>query len=214
MKKKLSALLAVSLATLSAFPVGAASNASSTQITATTAVPDITIDVTVPSQTNAYLNPNQVTVSLGNKMEYGQILSPNTYITNNSVVPIAVSASVTGKISETSSMVLRDSTTVGANVTGKEAFVYFEMQPTADTDPDNITWDPGYDAQKHLLVLDGETTEKANLVTIDAASQAKHYGAFRLAGDCVENPAHAVWTSDDSFTATIVFTFKALPLGS
>jgi hypothetical protein len=212
MKKKLTALLAVSLATLSAFPVCAASNQSSTQITATTAVPNVTIDVTVPSQTNAYLNPEQVTVNLGNKMEYGQILSPTTYITNNSVVPISVSASVTGDISDTSDMVLRNKTTVGARLKDKQAFVYFEMLPTAD--PENVSWASRYDAKKHLLVLDDDTTEKENFVTIGAASQAKHYGAFRLAGDCVADPENDVWTSDDSFTTTIVFTFKALPLDS
>jgi hypothetical protein len=212
MKKKLTALLAVSLATLSAFPVCAASSNTSTQITATATVPNITIDVTVPSKTNAYINPEQVTVSLGNKMEYGQILSPTTYIKNNSDVPVSVSASVTGSISDTSSMVLRDSTTVGANLTGKDVFAYFELQPTDD--PENVTWDSAYDAEKHLLVLDDETTEKKDFVTIGAATQDNHFGAFRLAGDCVSDPENDVWTSDDSFTTTIVFTFKALPLDS
>jgi hypothetical protein len=208
MKKKLTALLAVFLVTLSVLPMRAAAvTKPSTRISGVCAVPNITIEVTVPTSTNAYLNPKKVSVSLGSTLAEGQIISEPAYIENKSEVPIAVSASVTGAVNRKSSLTLSHTSTTG--MSDKEAFVYFEMQ--AVKDPKDVTWSTSYNAEKHLIVTeDGD--EKEDFVTIGAATQDDHFGAFQLTGDCVTDPVDDPWTSKDSFTAKIVFTFKALPL--
>jgi hypothetical protein len=211
MKKKLTALLAVSLAVLSAFPVNAfaASSKYSTKITATATIPNITVAVTVPTGGSTYINPKQVSANIAGKMQDDQISSGPAWIENKSEVPISVSVSVTGSVNKRSNMWLSDTSTKGS--TSKEAFVYFEMQTVAD--PKNVTWDASYNADKHILVTYG-TEEKEDYITIGAASQAKHFGAFRLSGDCVAEPEDDPWTTRDSFTAKIVFTFKPLPYTS
>jgi hypothetical protein len=210
MKKKLTALLTACLVMLSVFPANVvAASTPSTKITASCVFPDIDIEVTVPTDTYAYLNPKKVTVSSSGKILPGQmILSAPAWIENKSLVPISVSASITTTVKSSSTMKLRTATTKGAGLTTKEAFVYFEMHAAADTSDSG--WDSGYDASKHILVTAG-TNAKNDFVTLDQAGGTKPYGMFRLSGDCVAEPTTA-WNSKDSFTSKVVFTFKALPL--
>jgi hypothetical protein len=211
MKKKLTALLTACLVMFSVLPVdtAAASKSYNTRITASCSIPDIVLSVTLPTATNTYLNPKKVSVSAGATVTDGKVvITDPSYIDNQSEVPISVSASVTGTIRKKSTLTLCDKTTKGRK--DKSAFVYLEMHAVSDPTTESA-WDSSYDASKHILVLDG-TEEKENFVTIGAASQADHYGIFRLTGDCVTDPEDDPWTSRDGFTAKIVFTFKALPL--
>jgi hypothetical protein len=210
MKKKLTALLTACLVMLSVFPANvAAASTPSTKIKASCVFPDIDIEVTVPTDTSAYLNPKKVSVSAGATITDGKVvITDPSYIENKSVVPISVSASVTGTVKSRSTMTLSDHSTKG--MTSKAAFVYFEMH-AVDNPETESAWDSSYNASKHILVTKGTTT-KENFVTIGAASQTDHYGIFRLTGDCVTDPEDNPWTSKDGFTAKIVFTFKALPL--
>jgi hypothetical protein len=212
MRKKLTALLTACLVMLSVFPTNvAAVTKPSTKITASCVFPDIDIEVTVPTDTTAYLNPKKVSVSSSGKILPGQmILSAPSWIENKSLVPISVSASITTTVKSSSTMKLRSSTTAGAGLTTKEAFVYFEMHEASQTSALDSVWDSGYDASKHILVTVG-TNAKNDFVTLDEAGGTNPYGVFRLAGDCVANPT-TDWNAKDSFTSKIVFTFKALPL--
>jgi hypothetical protein len=211
MNKKLTALLAVFLAVFSILPMDAAAadNQHSMEIDTDCTVPDITIEVTVPPSTDAYLNPKRVSVSFGNELENGQIISEPAWIDNQSIVPLAVSVEVTGTVKKKSTLTLSNTTTKGR--TDKEAFVYFEMQ--AVEDPLNVTWAKSYDASKHIIVSEYDV-EKENFLVLGAASQDNHYGAFQLAGDCVTDPDDDPWTTTDGFTTKVIFTFKALPFTS
>jgi hypothetical protein len=177
-------------------------------VTGACEIPDIVIDVTVPADGKAVINPTGATVQIGDTLDDAQILTGLSYIENQSEVPLAVSVSVTGSVNDGSDMELTYSS--AKKLKYKAAFVFFQIK--AVKDPEVVTWDSSYSAKKHVRVLNGDTEEKENIVTIGAASQDNHYGAFRLSGDCVVSPRDDPWTEDDGFTAKIVFTFKAKAL--
>jgi hypothetical protein len=211
MKKKLTALLAAFLMVVSALPISAFAltfNQRSTKIAGTCTIPDIQIEVTVPTETTTYLNPKKVPVEIGGQVTQQQIQSETACIENKSIVPVAVSAKVTGKVNTGSHLELAEKSTASSGVTDKEAFVYFELH--AANSPTSNAWDTGYDPEKHILVTPW-TEEKENFVVIGSASQKNHFGTFRLTGDCVADPEDDPWTEKDGFTAKIVFTFKAMP---
>jgi hypothetical protein len=205
MKRRLTALLAVFLAALSVVPLGASAVVKPhTDITATCTLPDLTISVSVPANAQALVNPYRLQVTMDGKISDAQILCEPMYLDNQSEVPVSVSASVTGVINEGSDMEFYYKTT--RKLKDKSAFVYFELQAVAD--PDDVTWGTSYNSRKNIVVSE-DTEELEDIVTLGAATQDNHYGAFRLTGDCVANPTDDPWTEEDGFTAEIVFTFKA-----
>jgi hypothetical protein len=221
-KKKWTALLSAFLLVCSILPMSAAAattsntgNKRTTTISAACAIPDVAIEVEVPSAVNSYLNPKSFTVKLGGSVTNAQIVTETAYVKNNSEVPISVSASITGSVKSGSTMTLRSDTTKNKNLTAKQAFVFFQMQAVTDPNPYNVDWDKEYDESKHIVVTTSTKTKK-DFITLAAApvdedsDPTKCYGAFRLSGDCVTMPTDA-WTTKDSFTAKIVFTVKALP---
>jgi hypothetical protein len=210
MKKKLTALLAVFLMTVSILPTGAdAVSAPSITIYGGYTDPDVAIMVTVPSSTSAYINPEKVSVNLGSTYSKSQILSSQAYIENQSAVPVQVNVAVTGSVRSTSTLKLSETSTAGQ--TSKLAFVYLQMK--AVDDPGKFaTWDSEFDASQDIVLSTTETREKSAMVTLAAYSEDDHYGLFRLSGDCVASPKNDPWKSRDTFTAQIVFTFTALPL--
>jgi hypothetical protein len=54
---------------------------------------------------------------------------------------------------------------------------------------------------------------KKNVIILDAHDNEKRFGAFRLSGDCVQNPREP-WTNEDGVEVEVVFTFTPLPLGT
>lgn len=205
MTRKRSALIATVLVLLSALATARFAWAS-TVVTGELGLPDITIEVTVPSGNETIINPMGLSVVIDGTIEDGQIISVPAYIENQSVVPISVSASVTGEAR--GGLTLRGSTTLDTTLTKKTSFVYFQLRAVAD--PADVDWGDGYDADKDIIVK-VSTKKKTDYVTLAAGNQDERYGVFRLAGDCVAEPK-IEWTEEDGFAATIVFTFKALPL--
>ena len=92
----------------------------------------------------------------------------------------------------------------------KAAFVYFQLRAADNPSSNTVDWGDGFDADTDIRVLNG-TIMKWNYVTLAPGGQDGRYGAFRLSGDCVAEPM-TPWTGEDGFAATIVFTFKVLPL--
>ena len=185
--------------------VYAAETQNTTQIEAACDLPEI--KVTVPASGELFINPYEMPVEINGAFIGYQIVSTPTVIQNESVVPLKVSATVTGTIKKDSDMTL-SSTSVDANYTKKKAFIYFEIQPT--NDPDTVTWDSEYNADKHIVVRTTAKTKK-NIVTLDAYDengQKKCYGAFRLTGNCAAVPK-VPWTEADGVDVTIAFTFQA-----
>jgi hypothetical protein len=211
MKKKLTALLAAFLMMFSVLPASAfaaAFNERSTKIDGECNIPDIEIEVTVPTGMNAYLNPRSVPVEVGGQVTRRKILTDTAYIENKSEAPVSVSAEITCTVNSGSDLTLTKESTEGSDRTDKAAFIYFEMH--AVNSATKKAWDSEYDPETHILVSEG-TEEKENFVIIGAASQKNHFGTFRLTGDCVAYPEDDPWTENDGFTAKIVFTFEALP---
>ncbi len=203
-KKYIVFILAVLILAM-VFPSSAAAmnNKRSIKIRGSCTLPQIVIEVTVPTATRAYLNPSKVSIRTNHTISDGQIISEPAYIENKSVVPVQVNASVTGKVKTGSTMVFSPTSTKGSSLTSKSAFVYFELQSA--TDPTSEPWSNSYDAGEHILVGTTQKT-KNNVVTLGAADEADRYGLFRLTGDCVESPEKP-WSSRDGFYADIVFTF-------
>lgn len=208
MKKRLSiCLLTVLLLVSSVIPAYATEGHPKTVIDADPLLP--VIEVSVPNQADVIINPLRLPVKLGADVYYGQIVSSPSYIQNMSEVPVLVSAQTTGTIRAGSDMGLVSFSVAGQGLIIKRAFLYFEMQ--AVDSPGSVAWASEYDEDQHVVVRSGYTTRAKEMVILGAAGQEKSYGAFRLAGDCVESP-RSEWTENDGVDVEIAFTFKALPV--
>jgi hypothetical protein len=190
-------------------------NQRSIEITGKMSLP--TISVVVPTDKAIIMNPNSLTLSVDLKGSIdadettAQIYSEPACIDNQSEVPISVTVAVTGAVDAVSNMKLTSSSTKDSGTTAKKAFVYFQMQAVKDSDPYSVKW-ADFDENKDI-VLGTNTRTRKNYITLAAPDEnkdTKHYGAFRLTGDCTEKPKIA-WDKTDGFSAKIVFTFKALP---
>ena len=217
MKRK--ALLCALLALALLFPVQSASallsNERGTVIQGSARLP--IINVLVPASVNILINPYEMPVSIGDGVYTDQILCNPAYIVSLSDIPLRVDVSVTGSVYPDSDMTLVSSPTYGAG-TSKKAFAYFEMQ-TADWDfPQAVQWDPAYNPAKHIVVADGVTKAKQNIVTLPAlplnydiygmlAEDA--YAWFRQTGDTARNPT-SEWNTKDGMKVTVAFTFTPI----
>ncbi len=207
MKKQL--LLGAVLALLLSVTALASGDSNRTIIDALCNLPEIS--VTVPATAEVFINPYKLPLTIEADETTAQIVSTPAAIENKSKVPLSVTATVTGAIKEGSDMRLYSSSTQDPELvlTSKSAFIYFEMQ--AASDPGQVDWDSEYDVEKHLVIRNGVSRTKKNIVTIAQADQPKHFGAFRLTGDCVPVPRKG-WTEADGIDVEIAFTFKPLPV--
>ncbi|MCI8438271.1 MAG: hypothetical protein HFF73_01970 [Oscillospiraceae bacterium] len=207
MKKKL--LLGAVLALLLSATAFASGGSYRTTVDALCNLPEIS--VTVPSSAEVFINPYRIPITIESDESTAQIVSTPACIENKSAVPISITATVTGTIKEGSDMGLYSYSTQGQELTSKRAFVYLEMQAATSTSPADANWDSEYDVEKHVAIRAGVARTKKDMVTIAQADQPKHFGAFRLAGDCVPTPRKP-WTAADGIDVEIAFTFKALPV--
>lgn len=211
MKKRLSLCLLLVALLAVAFPARAAENPNSkTVITAETYLPDIKIEVVVPASGNVYINPNRLPVKVGANIENKQVVSDTFCIENLSDVPLKLSVEVTGKIKSGSDMGLLSSSTTGSTTRTKKAFMYLEILPASD--PSAVEWSSAFDAKKHVVVRESSAAKK-DIAIVGAADQEKHFGVFRLAGDCIQNP-RSEWTAKDGVEVEVAFTFSPLAVGT
>ena len=213
-KRLLCAILALVLL-ISAQPAMAASNQRSTEITTTTKMP--TINVTVPSKGSVVINPLSLPVSISGEESTDQIVCTPRQLINKSDVSLSVDITVTGANKEGSELELASSPTNGAG-TAKKAFIYFEIHQADTDDVDHAEWDAGYDASKHILVLDGVPQSKTEVLTLPAKTLDGEiapggYAPFRLSGDAVRSPENA-WKKADGVNVVIAFTFTPIPYDS
>lgn len=192
-------VLAMSLA-VPAFAAGgtpAPAAANTTEINGT--YTPITIDVVVPAngaaQINPYGLPIDVTKTSGGKATFENqkiMTQPTAAIKNKMKVDLAVKAAVTGAIKalpggSTATPMKFASEALTADVTAKSVFAYVQAKPSAQTGADDATladaliveyaaWEQDYDAAKDILVKVGTET-KENFVTLKAATMDTN-GAF------------------------------------
>lgn len=191
----------------------------STEITGTTQTP--TISISVPSTGDVILNPYKMSVDVsedqdGSALVTNQIISAPAYIKNKTDVALSISATVTGKVAG-EAVFATASTQSGKAVTTKSAFVYLEViDAGAGDDADaaepttaltDASW-KAYDAKAaNQILLAAKAVNKANMLTVPAvADSSSSFIAYRLAGDAASSPTKA-WTSADTVSATIAFTF-------
>ena len=207
MKKKL--LLSAVLSFLLSATAFASGGSYQTTVDALCNLPEIS--VTVPSSAEVFINPYKIPITIESDESTAQIVSTPACIENKSTVPLSIPATVIGTIKEGSDMGLYAYSTQEQELTSKRAFVYLEMQASASSSPADVDWDSEYDVEKHIVIRAGVPRTKKDMVTIAQADQPKHFGAFRLTGDCVATPRKP-WTEADGIDVEIAFTFKALPV--
>ena len=192
------------------------------------------LDLKVKEDATDSSNSNEVTIKgqqivsapMAIKNKTGMDLNVNATVTGE-VVPLTAQGAVPMKLaSNTTKGVGSNPEEEGyvAPATAKSAFVYLQAKAATDTTgtaanvaAEYATWAASaYDSNKDVVVGTRAVT-KEGIALLRAADMSGTNGAFaaykagsialfRLAGDCVASPKDD-WTEDDSFKATIAFTF-------
>lgn len=205
--KKIFCLISAFLMLSSAVPAYAAKANTATKVKASCDLPKIS--VSVPATGKVLINPYKLSMKVGNDVVDDQVVTIPWCIKNESAVPLRVSVTVTGAVKSGSDMLLKTVTTEGTGLTSKSAFLYFEMKAADSEEPPESIWDSGYDTDQHVVVRNGYSKTKKDIVELGAVDQKGCYGAFRLTGDCVATPKKG-WTDADGVNVEIAFTFQPL----
>lgn len=199
----------------------------STVITATYA--ETTLDVTVPANTNATINPYGLPVTLEDAKTVlsGQPITIPTplMIENKSAVALKVGASVKSEV--TTGMTLENAATGVDTKTTKALYVEFQAfeaagidgTTAADITKTNPAWAALKDEKAVLkaVLATGSTAVDASAVNNgedlilregkDGLSQVGGVAFVRLSGVVAKKPATA-WADTDKLTATITYSFE------
>lgn len=180
----------------------------------------IDLRVVVPATGNAIINPYGLPYQMGDATISGQQITTGAplVLQNKSTVPLAVTANLSGTGSTGVTLEAASATTDYTTSTDKKLHVVFEAF-TADsltalnvTDTDTLR--PLFAAlDSDDAVLTGDVTGTAANATgslvlregADGEVQSGGAALYRLSGEVSKK---AAWTSADTFTATIAFTFE------
>lgn len=219
MKRFGSIVMAGALALSMAAPAFAATN--TTEISGS--FTPITLRVTVPATGAAIINPYGLPYTLGESTISGQqiVTTAPLVIQNRSTVALAVTANLSGT---TSTGVTLDNDTAAGSAdytaeTSKKLHVVFEAFKANELNSlnvtDNDTLRPMFAALDSAdAVLTGAVTTTAADATgaglvlreaNDGEVQSGGAAMFRLTGEAAKK---APWVAEDTFTATIAFTFE------
>jgi len=157
------------------------------------------VNVTVPATGRIILNPYGMSVETSDGTSSSQVICETMTITNESEVPVAVSASVTGHISEHSSMEFA-SAPPPSDAREKAVFLYAEFQ-----NEDGV-WQEGYTGTENQILVSAEASEEKDVLTLAAGPSE---GVFRVSGATSVSPDDP-WCSDDAVSVTVSFTFEAV----
>lgn len=155
------------------------------------------IDVTVPQSGRIIINPYGLPTEIDGSTSTEQIVSETMSITNKSTVPIVVSASIAGRVSELSS--LRYALQSPANLGEKEVFLYAEFQNEGGI------WLGNYVGANNQVLISEQDASPQEVLVLAAYAE----GMFRLFGAASVDPDDP-WCSDDAVSVTLTFTFSAL----
>lgn len=194
----------------------------------------VEIDVVVPSEGTALINPYGLPVEVDKSgtakatITGEQIVTRPLYIKNKMAIDLDVSATLSGKATGKGMTLATEP--LAADDTSKSAFVYLQMTPSAKSGAEDsgsthtladglvdefAAWSQAYDEDVDL-VLGGDQDGAKKMATLKAATHTS--GAFsaytagsialvRLAGKVVKSPDQA-WTESDGFEATVAYTFE------
>ena len=78
----------------------------------------------------------------------------------------------------------------------------------------NVEWAPAFDASKHIVIQDGMSVTRTNVMQLPPMTPRGRvapggYAPLRLTGDAVADPEDE-WTEEDGVNVTVAFTFTPL----
>lgn len=171
----------------------------------TTQENDQIIDVTVPGSGEVIINPHRRAVELGDSVVHDQIVNNGQILTNNSTIPIIISASVTVDTEESGGLSVT-TRPIAEEERQKLAYLYVEFQNVPGPEA-SAAWSGAYTgAPNQLLASDGGAVS-GEVLQIEAGSEAPTYAAYRLFGALSENPETG-WQAGDKLSVTVSFTFR------
>ena len=157
------------------------------------------IHVTVPAMGRIILNPYGMAVETSDGTSRSQVICETMTIANESEVPVAVSASVVGHISEWSSMEFV-SAPPPPDAREKAVFLYAEFQNDAGA------WWNSYKDEENQILVSAAASEEKDVLTLAAGPSE---GVFRVFGATSVSP-NDPWCSDDAVSVTLTFSFTAM----
>lgn len=174
------------------------------------------IEVVVPSSAAVMINPYMMPVQVGTLETDEQIICYPEYLLSLSEVPIKVDVKVRGSAYSNSDLTLAAAPTGGTG-SAKRVFAYFEIQQSDAIYCDEVQWDAGYNASKHIRVSETEQSKEGMVtlppLTLEHELPEKAYAWFRVAGDATRNPTQE-WNENDGISVTVVYKFTPLPYSS
>jgi len=209
---------------------------------------DITLNVTLSDAGSVILNPYKQTVyytatgdefttedvtstTTGAKTGSDQIIAPLVYMYSQTTVPIEVSASVQGEVSDGITLATSSIAAMKTQPTDKQIFAYVgfatvaEAGATASSTGANATYTftapttapsiPDYNAKGTDTILVTADAVSKNVATIPAAASLVKPSAlaFQVKGDMTTTPDEQ-WIEDDSFAVNVVLTLTATAVSS
>lgn len=157
------------------------------------------IDVTVPQTGRIIINPYGLPTEIDGGTTTEQIASETLTVFNNSEVPVIISASVSGHISELSSMTFA-SALPQEDTEEKEVFLYAEFQ-----NEDGL-WSGSYDGSANQILICEGTSEAKEVLTL---APGPSEGVFRMFDATSVYPADP-WNTEDRVSVVFTFTFSAV----
>lgn len=185
-----------------------------------------TIKITMGSEGKVYLNPYGIEVPVTSAVNSTDgVISPTQFIKNESSVAldVAITPTITkaGKVVLTTDEIWAAGTDADGNdvTKGKYATVDFQITSATDDSTEPTGWDSG--ATVDAVAKSKTLTQTGWTIGKPADASTPSYAAFRLKGHAVASPKIAngeddqgntiwkddLWTSADSVSGTIAFTF-------
>lgn len=163
------------------------------------------INVLVPSTGQIVINPYRLPVELDGQTSNDQIVSEQLILQNLSVVPVSVSASVTGTVPPGSGVSFA-AVPPAPDSPVKEIYLFAEFQPLSD-----LFFQPAWNGQysedsANQLLVSSWSTRKDNVLRLEASGAAYSFGAMRLFGSAAVSPM-VPWQAGDDIQASFVFSF-------
>ena len=165
------------------------------------------IHVELPDAGRVVVNPYHLEVNMDGVSSTDQIVSAPMPIVSYSSVPVAVTASVTGRTAPGSDAVFVQ-TPPRNDAWAKELFLFAEFQPAFDA-YGSAFWSGQYTGASNQLVVTAGGSPAAQVLELAAGDMVPSYGAFRLFGSASGSPER-MWSTEDTIQVTLTFTFVPL----
>ncbi len=160
------------------------------------------INVSVPSNCRAIINPYQLEVELNGETRTEQIVSETCAMTNFSELPVSVSASAAGTAYGQQGDMMFVASPPAEETYWKELFLYVEFL----NELSGGAWSWQYTGAFNQIPVAPVPYEQLNVLELGAGET----GFYRMFGAVTTYP-EIPWDAGDDFRVTLTFTFTPLP---